>query len=48
MLADWRAATERNKAGNIRKSIEINTEKYNISPQLRKVIENTVRDFFKD
>lgn len=48
MLADWRAATERNKAGNIRKSIEINSEKYNISPQLRKVIENTVRDFFKD
>ncbi len=48
MLADWRAATERNKAGNIRKSIEINSEKYKISPQLRRIIENTVRDFFKD
>lgn len=48
MLADWRAATERNKAGNIRKSIELNAEKYNINPQLRKILENTVRDYFKD
>jgi hypothetical protein len=48
MLADWRAAGERNKNGNIRKSIEVNAEKYGISPQLRKIIENTVRDYFKD
>lgn len=48
LLADWRAATERNKAGNIRTSIEENSQKYNISPQLRKILENTVRDFFKD
>jgi hypothetical protein len=48
MLSDWRAAGERNKNGNIRKSIEVNAEKYGISPQLRKIIENTVRDYFKD
>lgn len=48
MLADWRAATERNQNGNIRKSIEINAEKYGISPQLRRILENTVRDYFPD
>lgn len=48
MLADWKAATERNKDGNIRKSIEINSGKYNMSPQLRTIFENTVREFFKE
>lgn len=48
MLADWKAATARVKDGNIRKSIEINAERYGISPQLRKILENTVRDMFKD
>jgi hypothetical protein len=46
MLSDWRAATKRNSNGNIRKSIEINAEKYNISPQLRKIMENTVKEYF--
>lgn len=48
MLADWKAATERNKDGNIRKSIEINAKKYNMSPQLRTIFENTVREYFKE
>lgn len=48
MLADWKAATERNKDGNIRKSIEINAQKYNMSPQLRVIFENTVREYFKE
>ena len=48
MLADWKAATERNKDGNIRKSIEINSGKYNMSPQLRTIFENTVREYFKE
>ena len=48
MLSDWKAAGERNKNGNIRKSIEVNTERYGISPQLRKILENTVRDFFPE
>ncbi len=44
MLCDWKAATARNKNGNIRKSIEINAEKYNIPPMLRKILENTVKE----
>jgi hypothetical protein len=48
MLADWKAATERNKEGNIRKSITINAEKYHMTPQLRIIFENTVREYFKD
>ncbi len=46
LICDWRAASERNKNGNIRKSIEINAEKYNISPQLRRILENTVKKYF--
>ena len=48
MLADWKAATERNKDGNIRKSIEINSAKYKMTPQLRTIFENTVREYFKE
>lgn len=48
MLADWKAATERNKDGNIRKSIEINAQKYNMSPQLKMIFENTVREYFTE
>jgi len=48
MLCDWWAATSRNKNGNIRKSIEINTERYGISPQLRKIFENTIRELKED
>ncbi len=47
MLADWKSATERNLNGNIRKSIEVNAEKYGISPQLKRILENTVKDFFQ-
>lgn len=48
MLCDWKAATERNKDGNIRKSIEINAEKYGINPQLKQILQNTVREHFKE
>lgn len=48
MLADWKAATERNKDGNICKSIAINAERYKMTPQLRTIFENTVREYFKD
>jgi G3E family GTPase len=46
MLCDWRASSERNKNGNIRKSIDINAERYNIGEQLRGVLENTVKEIF--
>lgn len=48
MLADWKAATERNKDGNIRKSIDHNAGKYKMSPQLKKIFENTVREHFTE
>jgi len=48
MISDWRAATERNKAGNIRKSLDINANKYGMTLQLKKIFENTIREYFKD
>ena len=48
LLCDWRAATERNKNGNIRMSIEKNTVRYKISPQLAQIMQNTVREMFQD
>jgi hypothetical protein len=47
MLCDWKAAGERNKNGNIKKSIEVNAEKYGINQQLKTILENTARDLFK-
>lgn len=44
MLADWRAATERNKNGDIKKSIEINTDRFNIDKQLKQILLNTVKE----
>jgi hypothetical protein len=48
MLSDWKAATERIKNGNIRKSIEVNAKRYKISPQLQQILENTVREMFQE
>ena len=47
MIVDWKAATMRYKDGNLEKSIEINCDKYKISPQLKQIILNTVQDHFK-
>lgn len=44
MLCDWKAASERHNDGNIRKSIEINSERFNLPPMLRKILENSVDD----
>lgn len=46
MLMDWLAATERNKNGNIRKSIEINAKRYEISEQLAGILTNTIKRYF--
>ena len=48
MLCDWKAATERNKNGNIRKSIEHNAKKYGMSDQLAGIFHNTVREMFRE
>lgn len=42
MLCDWKAASERHNDGNIRKSIEINGKRFNMSEQLVKIFENSV------
>lgn len=44
MLADWKAATLRHNDGNIKKSIEINGERFGINSQLVKILENTVKE----
>lgn len=45
MLMDWKAASERMKdGGNIARSIEINTERFGIAPQLASVLKNTVAE----
>jgi len=46
MLADWAAATKRNKNGNVHKSIEHNQGRFNMSPQLTSIFKNTVNRYF--
>lgn len=45
MFCDWLAATTRHNDGNIRKSIEINGNRFGMSPQLIKIFENTAEEF---
>lgn len=42
MLIDWMAAVKRHNDGDIRKSIEINKERFGINEQLVQIIRNTV------
>lgn len=42
MFIDWMAATKRHADGDIYKSIEINTERFGLSPQLVEIFKNTV------
>lgn len=45
MLMDWKAATERMKdGGDIRRSLEINRERFKLSQQLEKILANTIRE----
>ena len=46
MLMDWLASSSRTKCGNIRKSIDINAERFKISPQLKTILENTIKKYF--
>jgi hypothetical protein len=41
MFCDWKASSMRHADGNIRKSIEINSKRFSMSPQLVKILENT-------
>lgn len=42
MLCDWIAATKRHADGDIDKSIEINSKRFDMSPQLVSIFKNTV------
>jgi len=43
MFADWKAASERHNDGNILKSIEKNADRFGLSPQLVRILENTAK-----
>ena len=45
MFCDWKASTKRTNDGNLRKSIEYNSQRFNINPQLIKIFENTIEIF---
>lgn len=42
MFADWLAATERTKDGDIFKSLDINEKRFGINPQLIQIFKNTL------
>jgi len=41
MFCDWKAAGERHNDGNILKSIRHNADRFSLSPQLVRILENT-------
>lgn len=43
MYCDWRAAVLRTKNGDMNKSIDINTERFKMSPQLAQIFKNTLK-----
>jgi hypothetical protein len=45
MICDWKAATRKHRDGNILKSLEINGKRFNMSPQLISILNNTVKLF---
>lgn len=47
MMVDWKASSERQMDGNIRKSLEVNAARFGITPQLFKILENTIDLFDK-
>lgn len=48
MLCDWKSSSERHLDGNLRKSIEINANRFGLSPQLVKILENTADLLFSN
>jgi hypothetical protein len=44
MLCDWKAAGERHADGSLAKSLEINRERFGLSPQLHAILVNTARE----
>jgi len=48
MFCDWKASVKRTKDGDINKSIEINSERFKMSPQLVNIFKNTIIEQEKD
>lgn len=44
MLMDWKASTERHDDGDIRKSLDINKTRFNMSDQLYNILKNTIKN----
>jgi len=44
MFCDWKASSERQNDGNLRKSLEHNKGRFKMSPQLYKIFENTMKE----
>jgi hypothetical protein len=44
MLADWKAAGERTKGGNLQTSIEFNIKRFGIGEQLAAILMNTAKE----
>ena len=42
MLCDWKAATLRNKNGDIRRSLEINSDRFDMNPAIKRLLRNTI------
>ncbi len=47
MFCDWKASSERQHGGNLRKSIEDAGKRFGMSPQLVKILENSIELFDK-
>ena len=45
MFCDWAAATMRHSDGDLARSIEINTERFDLDPQLTAIFQNTLLRF---
>lgn len=45
MLADWKAATERHADGNLRQSLDIQRNRFQLSDQLVAILRNTADHF---
>jgi len=48
MLCDWKAATLKHNDGNILKSLDINSKRFNMSPQTYNILKNTVEQLFEE
>ena len=48
LTCDWIASSKRHEDGNIYKSISLNKDRFGMSDQLCRILENTVNHYFKD